>query len=131
MDTIKICIPTEDSKGLDSIPYAHFGSAPYFIIYNTASGTIKTINNQEHSHQHGACNPIHALGGEGVNAIIVGGIGRRALGFVHEMGIRAYQSVNGTVKDNIVHLKNGDLVELTQDNTCMHHTHGCGSSLSP
>ena len=39
---MKICIPVETSSGMKSLVYGHFGSAPYFAIYDMET-TMRTI----------------------------------------------------------------------------------------
>ncbi len=125
---MKICIPTQEDKGLDSSVYGHFGSAPYFMICNTENNEIKAISNMNEHHEHGACNPLAALNGEMVAAIIVGGIGKRAILGLNSMGIKVYQSIDGLVKDNVKAFKEGKLSEVDSENACAGHSHGhsCG-----
>lgn len=80
---MNICVPTLEDKGMDSVAYGHFGSAPYFIMVDVAAGATKTIHNGNEHHAHGACNPLAALGGSLVSIVIdrhlrrhVGGSGR-------------------------------------------------------
>lgn len=122
---MKICIPSEQDQGLESLAYSHFGSAPYFILYDTDTGTLKVHRNADEHHAHGACQPLKALVGEPVDAVIVGGIGARAIGGLNRLGIRVYQSVPGTVKENIDRFKKNELPELTPDQGCGHHRQGC------
>jgi len=72
---MRVCFPVQDNQGIESTVYNHFGSAPAFIVVNTATKEVSTINNGDLHHTHGACNPMKALSGENVNAIVVGGIG--------------------------------------------------------
>jgi hypothetical protein len=62
-EKMKICFPTENLKGLDSIVYGHFGSAPGFVIVDTESTDIEEIKNGDLHHAHGMCQPLKALGG--------------------------------------------------------------------
>jgi predicted Fe-Mo cluster-binding NifX family protein len=123
---MKICIPTQEDKGLAGIAYGHFGSAQYFIIHDTESGETKSLSNGNQHHAHGACNPMAALDGANVEAVIVGGIGRRAVMGLNEQGIKVYLSIDGTAQDNVDALKQGKLDELTADNACGGHGHGAG-----
>lgn len=124
---MRICIPSEYDRGLESLPYSHFGSAPYFIVYDTDTKKIKAIPNGDEHHTHGACNPLNALAGNTVDAIIVGGIGSRAIAGLNSMGIKVYQSIPGTIQENIHRLENHGLPELTPAQACSHHGHECKS----
>jgi len=71
---MKVCIPIQESKGLESIAYDHFGSAPFFLIYDLETEEVKVIQNEDLHHAHGMCQPLKALAGETVDVILVGGI---------------------------------------------------------
>ena len=123
---MKICIPTQEDKGIDGLVFGHFGSASYFLIYNTESNEIKTVSNKNRHHSHGTCQPMSTLNGEKVDAFVVGGIGKRAVLRLNDMGVKVYQSIERTAQKNIEKLKVGNLVELTPQNACSHHGHGPG-----
>ena len=76
---MKICVPVEVNNGFESRPFGHFGSAPMFVVYDLESGDLSTINNCDLGHEHGMCQPIKALAGNVVDAVIVGGIGQGAI----------------------------------------------------
>lgn len=122
---MKVCIPTMQDDGMESLAYSHFGSAPYFVVVDTESEETKAIQNKDLHHAHGACHPLGALEGENISVIIVGGIGRRAITRLNDGGVRVYQSLEGTVKENIDGLINNKLRELTPMDACSHHAHGC------
>ena len=123
-----VCIPTQENQGLDSSAFAHFGSAPAFIIHNMDTGESKFLENNNQHHAHGSCTPGRALSGESVDVVITGGMGQRAVEMLNAMGIKVYMATAGTVKSNIDALKKQELVELTVHNACGHHgLHGgCG-----
>lgn len=118
---MKVCIPVEEDKGLDSAAYGHFGTAPFFLIYNTDNGEMKVIKNGDLNHEHGMCQPLKALNGEMVDAILVGGIGAGALMKLNHQGIRVYNAANETASKNIELLKGGMLKEFSVENSCNHH----------
>ncbi len=125
---MRMCFATEKDSGLDGVPYPHFGSAPFFVLCETDTGEVRTIRNRDEHHSHGACNPINALNGERIDAVVVGGIGARAISKLNAMGISVYRSGDGTIRDNIESFKNGTLIELTPGDSCGHHGRhgGCG-----
>ena len=57
---MKICFPVQQNNGLDSAVYNHFGSAPVFVVVDTHSNNIASIDNRDQHHVHGACNPMKA-----------------------------------------------------------------------
>ncbi len=40
---MKICFPVNSENGLDSIVFNHFGSAPFFIIFDTELKSFKSF----------------------------------------------------------------------------------------
>ncbi len=125
---MRLCIPTDGGTGTDAEVYGHFGSAPCFVVHDTETGETKALDNTGKDHEHGACNPLGSLTGETVDAIVVSGIGARALMGLNAAGIRVFRAIEGTVSDNAAAATAGTLAELTVDATCGHHGQGCGCS---
>jgi predicted Fe-Mo cluster-binding NifX family protein len=124
---MKVCFPVEKDEGIESAVYGHFGSAPTFVVIDTNQENVGTISNANRIHEHGACNPIMALGGKQVDAVVVGGIGAGALMKLNAEGIKVYRAVEQTVKENLDLLKDSLLPELTVNQTCGGHAGGCGN----
>ena len=122
---MKICFPVASNQGAASQVYGHFGSAPAFVVYDTETKTVEAVDNQDSEHEHGQCNPIKALADMQIDAIVVGGIGRRAIDKLNAMGIKVYQSAQETVQANIEHIENHSLSELAIDQACSGHAGGC------
>lgn len=120
---MKVCFPVKSNEGMSSIPYNHFGSAPEFVICDLESNDVKTIGNGDLGHEHGKCQPIKALSGEVVDAVVVGGIGKGAIVKLNSMGIKVYQAIEGNIEENINFLKSGELKEFDSNHTCNHD--GC------
>ena len=98
---MKVCIPVSENKGMESVPFGHFGSAPEFVICDLDSNEVKSINNGDLGHEHGKCQPLKALEGNKVDAIIVGGIGAGAIMKLNAMGTKVYRGVNDTIEANL------------------------------
>jgi predicted Fe-Mo cluster-binding NifX family protein len=120
---MKVCFPIKENEGLESVVYGHFGSAPYFMIYDTDKKESKIINNSDQHHEHGMCQPLKALNGEEVDAILVGGIGSGALTKLNAQDIKVYKASEGTISKNLELIKNNKLVEFNVDSSC--ESHGC------
>jgi predicted Fe-Mo cluster-binding NifX family protein len=118
---MKICIPTESNSGKEAMVYGHFGSAPFFTIYDTTNNTVEIIVNENQHHVHGMCQPMAALGGKGVNAVLTGGAGAGAIQKLNQGGIRVYRAIAGTVADVATLFAKGDLEEMSVQNSCTHH----------
>ncbi len=122
---MKVCFPVQADNGIDSVVYNHFGSAPAFVIIDTNAEGSNTVDNRDLHHQHGACNPVMALGGNRVDAVVVGGIGAGALTKLNADGIKVYRAADATVKGNLDLLKDNRLPELMMQHTCGGHQGGC------
>lgn len=122
---MKIAFPTQEDSALESPVYGHFGSAHRFILVDSDDGTVETVTNEDREHDHGRCQPLAALGGKAVDAVVVGGIGAGALHKLNAAGVRVYRAVEGSVKDNLDLIRSGRLPEFTADQTCGHR-HGGG-----
>jgi predicted Fe-Mo cluster-binding NifX family protein len=123
---MKIGFPVELDKGIESTVYGHFGSAPAFIIVDTELNQVSGLANRNMHHEHGACNPIQALNGNQIDAMIVGGIGGGALMKLNTMGIKVYGVGAMTVKENIALFGDNQLQELSMNNSCKAHQGQCG-----
>lgn len=87
---------------------AHFGRCPVFTILDLTDGQVVK--------RHTVDNPGHAPGvipqflhQKGVNTIVCGGMGARALALFDEMGIQAITGVSGTIDETIAKLQEGSL----------------------
>jgi len=125
---MRICFPTANNLGLESPVFEHFGSAPMFLLVDSTSGEVSEQTNRDLGHAHGMCQPLKALAGQAVDAIVVGGIGGGALSGLKRAGLTVFQAKSGTVGDNLAAIKSGSLQEMTPERVCAGHgeTHGHG-----
>ncbi len=122
---MKVGFAVQTNEGMGSRVHDHFGSAPAFIIVDTEGKEVLTIDNKDLHHVHGACNPIMALDGKSVDAMVVGGIGAGALMKLNASGIKVYGAGASTVKENLSLLSESKLQELSVNNSCRAHQGGC------
>ena len=118
---MKIAFPVQEDHGIDSQVYNHFGSAGTFIVINSETGEKKFVNNADLNHIHGHCQPLTALNGSVVDAVVVGGIGRGALQKLKKAGIKGFRAVEGTVEENLKLFKEGKLPEFSMNHVCAGH----------
>lgn len=119
---MKVCFPTQFNQGIESTVFNHFGSAPSFVVVNVATKEVTAINNSDMLHTHGACNPLKALSGERVDAIVVGGIGAGALNKLNQLGIAVYKAMAPTIAENIALFEKNSLPVLTMQQCCSGHS---------
>ena len=67
---MKLCIPTETDAGKNAPLSDHFGSAPFFTLYDTETAAWEAIPNDNHQHAHGACQPLAFLNDKNIDQII-------------------------------------------------------------
>jgi predicted Fe-Mo cluster-binding NifX family protein len=118
---MRICLPTEDAKGLESRLYGHFGSAPYLTIVDTATGRTEVTPRGDH--EHGACVPAALVTSAAIDAVVCGGMGRRALAALE--GTAVYVATEGRVRDVLAELEAGRLDKLTAADACAGGHGGC------
>ncbi len=124
---MKVGFAVQSNEGLRSTVYGHFGSAPAFVIVDTEGAEMVMVNNKDLNHVHGACNPVMALDGKSVDAMVVGGIGAGALVKLNASGIKVFMAAAPTVQENLALLTEGGLQELSVENSCRAHQGGCGN----
>jgi predicted Fe-Mo cluster-binding NifX family protein len=122
---MKICLPVEKPNGMNSLLHIHFGSAPFFIIFDTDSKEIKEFDNKDHVHMEGHCNPMLQFKSNPINVLITTNIGKRAITKLNEGGVKVYASeTDTTVIQAIDAFTSGKLKELTLEEACGYHQ-GC------
>jgi predicted Fe-Mo cluster-binding NifX family protein len=122
--SMNICIPTDDDQGLDSTVSGHFGSAPFFTIVQSDSGAWHCVPNPHRHHGGGACHPLGALEGHAVDAVVVGGMGRRALDILAARGIVPYLGTYQTVRETLDAFAENKLEPLLPEHACHGHADG-------
>ncbi len=125
---MKICFPVAEAKGLESQVYGHFGSAPAFVLVDTETGDVRDLVNADAQHEHGQCSPLKALSGEQVDAVVVGGIGRGALGKLNASGVKVFRGPGEPVSKCLELFKSGGLQEFSPMLVCGGHGSGGGCS---
>lgn len=121
---MKICFPVRGQKGLEEEVHNHFGSAPYFTVYDTEDGSVGILDNGNLHHNHGSCQPLAALKGQRVDAVVCGGMGQRAVSLLNQDDIKVFLAPEGTVGEVLKKILKNELPELTPAMGCAHHGHG-------
>lgn len=119
---MKICIPTMGESCLDETICQHFGRAPTFTIVDLDSGEIRVLPNVS-EHMGGKGLPTEAILAEGVQLMIVGGLGPKAVMMFNQAGVEVFVGATGTVKDAIDDWRAEMLTRADLDNACKDHKH--------
>lgn len=119
---MKVAVPVERDEGLDSKLYGHFGSAPFFAVFDSETGGLDVIANDHAQHEHGQCTPSNALTAMNVKGVLCLGMGRRAISKLNAAGISVWYAGEVTdVRGAMDKFGKGGLVELTLDDACAGH----------
>jgi predicted Fe-Mo cluster-binding NifX family protein len=96
---MKVAVSAENNNGLQSRVSAHFGRCPYFIMVEVEDGQIQDVSAVENPFYaaHAAGQVPSFIHGQHADAILAGGMGRRAMAMFEEMGIDPVCGVPGTV----------------------------------
>ena len=119
---MKICVPTMGEKGLSETVCEHFGQAPSFTIVDTQTDGIRVVLNTS-EHYGGVGTPPEILSKEGVEVMLCGGLGQKAVKMFEGFGVEVYVGASGTVKNAIDAYQSGKLSEATDANACKEHRH--------
>lgn len=120
---MKICMPVQEANGHDSLIYGHFGSAPFFALFDTETKEVAIVNNGLGDHVHGQCMPVDAIRKTGAEAVLCKGMGLRAADLLRDAGIMPYMVDAATVSDAIKQYEAKNVAVLEAGKACQHH--GC------
>lgn len=92
MPVTKIAIPSETNEGLASKRSGHFGHSPHFTVIELKNGEVQGLKGlQNIAHGPGGCmQPVGLLAENGVDSLVVGGIGRGPFQRLHQQGIKVF-----------------------------------------
>lgn len=117
---MRIGIPSMGNRGMEEMVGEHFGRVPAYTIIDSETSEVKTIRNTS-EHLGGRGYPAELLSDAGVDVMICGGIGRRAISMFNEKGITVYSGASGTVKDTFERFNRGELRECGENDACSQH----------
>lgn len=123
---MKLCIPTDDERGLEGRLSSHFGSAPFFTLVESETGEARVVANLHENHEPGKCQSADALRAYGVGAVICRGLGRRAYGRLRNMGLPVFVTEAEDLAEALDRYRAGRLDRLTSERAChggRHHGH--------
>ena len=99
----RIAVGTADVQGLDGAVSAHFGHCAAFTLITLDANRVvshEVVQNPFAEHHEPGAVPGY-LAGLGVDAVLSGGMGRRALALFAERGIAASTGHAGTVREAV------------------------------
>ncbi len=121
---MKICIPTQDANGLDSMIESHFGRADYFTFVETDTNQVNSMENRG-SHKGGNRTPAEIIADEKPQVVICGGMGPRAIQIFESKQISVYNGASGSIKKILDDFQAGRIQRASGDTACQEHEHTC------
>jgi len=123
---MRIAASAENKKGLDSIVAPHFGRCPYYIVVDVDDqqiGEVREVENPFYeSHEPGQVPAfVHSLG---VNVMLAGGMGGRAIMYFQQFGIEGVTGAYGTVRQSLERYLGGELKGAEPCKESVEHGHG-------
>ncbi|MGF7185455.1 putative Fe-Mo cluster-binding NifX family protein [Desulfitispora alkaliphila] len=111
MSKIKVAVPSEAPGGLEALRAQHFGKCQVFTLVELENDQVVSVTPFANTgHTAGGClEPVKMLADQGVQAIIVTGMGKKPLmGFravnidvYLGQGVRVEDAVNGYIKKEL------------------------------
>ncbi len=117
---MKVCVPTAGDEGLEDVVGEHFGRVPFYTVVDTETDEIEVLRNTS-EHMGGQGYPPEIMAKVGVDVMLCGGLGRRAIMMFEDMGIMVYVGAYGKIKDAIGMWENNKLQAATDENACQQH----------
>ena len=121
MEQGRIAVPSMEAGGLEGKRSGHFGHCDVFTLIDVKGGIIETVSTLPNgSHVPGDCMaPVNLLALNQVNALVVGGIGKRPLMGFRQAGIDVYyddqrENIRPVVEDLIA----GKLAMFADSQVC-------------
>lgn len=115
---MRISVPSLRPGGLDADVSAHFGHCEIFTaveLDGDSIGKVWTLGNDE---EHNCMIPVQRMLSEGIDTVLLGGIGRKPLMEFRRIGIKVYVGAAGSVKDAVDGFLSGSLREATLEDVC-------------
>jgi len=117
---MKIVIPTNDKKGLNSIVADHFGRCLTYTFLNEEGEKEEIIDNTS-EHMGGIGLPPELMKKHGADVLLCKDLGPRAIDLCKNLGIDVYVSQAETVREIFEMWKNNNLKKAGREDACAQH----------
>ena len=112
---MRIAVPSTDATGMQSPVCEHFGQTPFFTIVDNE--TQATVVHKNPGHTDGKT-PAQHLAELGVQVVLGGGMGGRAIQLLDQLGIEVFLTATGTVADALAAYSQGTLASGAEAGAC-------------
>ncbi len=121
---MKICIPTEDEKGLEATVSGHFGRAAYFAFVDSETKAVEFVMNTDTGHDHGRCTGAALAASKRPEAVLTSGMGQGAFKLLTSYGAHVYRAPGAKLGEAIDGFASGSAEELVSSEAAGHHHEG-------
>ncbi|MEM2920909.1 MAG: NifB/NifX family molybdenum-iron cluster-binding protein [Candidatus Bathyarchaeia archaeon] len=121
---MKVVVPVDEDRGMDSRLSEHFGRAPFFAVFDLdESGQVlrQEMVRNEGEHFGGAGRPAERLLQLRPDVVITYGMGPRALGIFQQAKVAVMRANSNILKEVISSYLKDELEEFTE--SCQHARH--------
>ena len=122
---MRIAISADDGNGLDSVVSPHFGRCPYFVLVDLDGQEVKAVNAVANpfygNHRPGQVPAL--ISSYGVDVMLTGGMGHRAIAYFGEFGIQPVTGAAGTVRQSVEGFLGGVLEGAAPCRESIEHAH--------
>lgn len=109
---MKIAFSSDEKRGLDSIMSHHFGKCPYYVIVVLDNqNNIVDVDNIDNpfAEAHGPGVVPEFISKKGINVMVSGGMGHKAMDFFKQFNVQVATGANGTVRESLADFLSGKL----------------------
>ncbi len=123
---MRIAISADSKNGLESVVSPHFGRCPHYVLVDVEGQEIKAVKAIDNPYYgHHAPGQVPAfINEQGVNVMLTGGMGGRAIAFFQQFGIEAVTGAMGTVRYTLECYLGGELRGYEPCHESREHGHG-------
>lgn len=121
----RIAISADDSNGLDSVVSPHFGRCPYYVLVDLDDrdvSAVDVVENPFYSHHQPGQVPGF-IDQQGVDVMLTGGMGRRAIAIFQQYNVEAVTGATGSVRHALKQYLGGVLEGAAPCRESVEHEH--------
>ncbi|HDQ71005.1 MAG TPA: dinitrogenase iron-molybdenum cofactor biosynthesis protein [Chloroflexi bacterium] len=122
---MRLAISADDSNGLDSVVSPHFGRCPYYVLVDLDDrevSAVDVVENPFYSHHQPGQVPGF-IDQQGVDVMLAGGMGRRAIAIFQQYDIEAVTGAAGSVRHALEQYLGGALEGAAPCRESVEHEH--------
>ncbi|MEZ5357796.1 MAG: NifB/NifX family molybdenum-iron cluster-binding protein [Candidatus Zixiibacteriota bacterium] len=120
---MKACIPVESDSGPNARIAPHFGTAPFYALYESDSKSLRFATNKNPHKGHGACDPREKIGDADIDCILCASMGKRAIEKFGDQNIAIYKTDAETLSELLPTIHSGNVTVLEPTVGCADHNH--------